>query len=276
MKSSEVDALKVKQLNQRLLERVASLEAGLDTSNLDLELANKQLQRLTEERSAFVSAISHELKTPLTGLKLFADLLLSDEHGVDEQDRNRYLAIISSEADRLSHLISTVAEFQKICSGDVHWHDEVIDVVKILERLARSFSVLCESKGIEFSFEPEIVSLSAVFDRERLARVVYNMLSNALKFTRQGTIKLGLKKNAAADGFCLFVSDTGLGMSDDQLRKIFLDDAEARVLGKGLGLYVSKHIVAHYQGKIWAESVVDKGSVFHVELPLSDGGDDYG
>jgi len=269
MKCNESDATSMDRVNQELLEKVASLEMRLGSSRSDLELSNIKLERMIEEKSNFVSIISHELKTPLTGLKLFADLLLVDEKGVDEEEKKRYLAIISSEADRLSRMISNVAEFQNICSGDVQWHDEVVDVVNVVEKCARPFEVLCQSKGLAFSYDTELESLWAVLDKERLARVVYNLLSNALKFSRQGDIKLGLKMNSEADGFCLSVSDTGLGMSDDQQKKILLENTDIPPLGKGLGLYVSKYIVAHYQGKIWVESVVGKGAVFHVDLPLN-------
>jgi len=269
MKSIEPDVINFDESNKVLLDKVADLESRLESSKAEIECSNNKLKRMAEERSTFVSVISHELKTPLTGLKLFADLLLGDAQGVDEAERKRYLAIISSEADRLSRMISNVAEFQNICSGDVHWHDEVVDVVNVAEKCARPFAVLCKSKGLDFSFESELDSLSAVLDKERLARVVYNLLSNALIFTRQGVIKLGLKMNSAADGFCLSVSDTGLGISDEQQKKILAENSDAPPLGKGLGLYVSKYIIAHYQGKIWVESIVGKGSVFHVELPLN-------
>jgi len=269
MKTNEPDAISRDEKNQVLLGKVAGLEREVGASRDEIEFLHNKINRLAKEKSAFVSSISHDLKTPLTGMKLFADLLLSDEQGIDEQDRKKYLAIISSEADRLSRMISNVAEFQNICSGDVHWHDEVADVVKIVEKCARPFSVLCESKGISFIFEPEIEGLNVALDKERLARLVYNLLSNALIFTRQGVIKLGLKMCSAGDGFCLSVSDTGLGMSDDQQKKIFAENSDAPSLGKGLGVYVSKYIVAHYQGKISVESAVGEGSVVHVELPLN-------
>lgn len=269
MKSNETDAIRLAKINQGLLEQVADLEARLDSNKEELASVNKQLEKLTSERSEFVYAISHDLKTPLTGLKLFADLLLGDEQGVDEQDRARYLAIIASEADRLSRLISNMTEFQGICSGNFQWHDQSLDVVNVVKKCVRPFAVLCESKGIDFSYKSAMESLNMVLDKERLERVVYNLLSNALKFTREGTIKIELKMSADSDGFCLSVSDTGLGMSDEQLQKIFESYSGMPAVDKGAGLFVSNYIVAHYQGRIWAESVVGKGSVFYVELPLS-------
>lgn len=268
MKSNQSDVINIDVNNKTLLDKVAFLEGRLDSTKAELDCSNNKLIRLAEEKSSFVSVISHELKTPLTGLKLFADLLLSDESVDDEQERKRYLEIISSEADRLSRMISNVAEFQNICSDDVYWHDEVVNVVDVVEKCARPFAILCESKGLAFSFEAEMESLSAVFDKERLARVVYNLLSNALTFTRQGHIKLALKM-CADDSFCISISDTGLGMTEDQQQKILSNNTETPPLGKGLGLYVSKYIISHFQGKIRLESLVDKGSVCCVELPLN-------
>ena len=269
MKRNEADSIGLKKTNQELLDKVASLESRLNESEHKLLLANQQLEQFSAERSAFVSAISHDLKTPLTGIKLFADLAMSHESDVDDQDRNKYLSIISSETDRLSRLISNVVDYQAICCGNIRWHDEPVEVANIIEKCARTFAVLCESKGLRFNCDLELGNLVAVLDKDRLARLLFNLLSNALKFTRQGDVKLVAKMSAEGSDLCLSVSDTGQGVSEEQLQKIFEPSAVIPPLADGIGLFVSNYIVAHYKGRLWAKSVVGEGSVFYVELPLS-------
>jgi len=264
---SEVSSLI--NINQRLVDKVAEFDVRFESNRIELESCKNDLRRMTDERSDFVSVISHDLKTPLTGIKLFSDLLLSHDDDLDEEEKNRYLEIISAEVDRLSRMISNMAEFHNICSGDVHWHDEIVDVVAVVEKCARPFSVLCESKGLGFSCDVMLESLSAVVDKERLARIVHNLLSNALAFTKKGDIRLGLEMNPEADSFCLSVSDTGLGMSNEQKQHIFSENSDVPLLKDGVGLYVNRYIVSHYQGEMWVESVSGKGSIFYVVLPLN-------
>ena len=256
-------------INQRLVDQVAELDIRVESNRAELDACKSDLKRVNDERSDFVSVISHELKTPLTGIKLFSDLLLNHNNDFDEQEKDRYLGVISAEADRLSRMISNIAEFQNICTGNVHWLDEIVDVVDVVRKCARPFSVLCESKGLGFSYAPALERLNAVFDKERLARLVYNLLSNALAFTRTGAIKLDVKINPEADSFCLSVRDTGLGMSSEQKKQLSSKSMAVPLLRDGVGLYVNKYIVSHYQGEMWVESNAGKGSVFYIVLPLN-------
>ncbi len=268
MVCNTTDMSNVGMSDQKLLDKVVELEDKLDSSRINLERSSNDLKRLAEENSNFVSIIAHDFKTPLTGLKLFSELLLSDGGSISDNDRQQYLKIISSEADRLSRMISNVVEFHNMCSDSVHWHDEVVNVIDVIERCVRPFSVLCQSKGLDFSFETELESLSALLDKDRLSLVVYNLLSNALAFTHKGSIKLYLRSSTSGDGLFFSISDTGIGMSDEKQKSFFSKKTGVPLLGKGLGLYVSRYIISHYQGGISIESNVGKGTVLSVELPL--------
>lgn len=265
----------LRRMNDKLSQSAIILEEKVKERTADLEEANENLQRLSDSKSEFVSIVSHDLRTPLTGVKLFTDIMLDDLDNIDKETQEEYLSIISAETDRLSRLISNILDFQKISAGKMQWDDADTDIVEVIRECVRPFNVSFESKGIDFGLDCELDELMTVIDADRLAQVVYNLLSNALKFTEDGSVKVGLEKIENIDGekFCLTVSDTGPGIPEEELQKIFEpfeQYAGVPKLGKGtgLGLYITNCVVDRYHGRAWAESVVGEGSTFHVELPV--------
>ena len=266
---------KLQAMNDELFQLASSLEEKVALRTADLEKANEDLQRLSEAKSEFISIVSHDLRTPLTGVKLFTDIMLDDLDNIEEETQREYLSIISSETDRLSRLITNILDFQKISAGKMQWNDDLVDIVGVVSECVRPFKVSFESKGVEFKFNCDLDKLETVIDGDRLAQVVYNLLSNALKFTEEGSVQVGLDKLETVDGerISLSVSDTGPGMPEEQLKKVFEPFEQyggVPNLGKGtgLGLYITTCVVERYHGRAWAESVVGEGSTFHVELPV--------
>jgi signal transduction histidine kinase/HAMP domain-containing protein len=266
---------KLQAMNYELLNLASSLEDKVALRTADLEKANQELRRLSEAKSEFVSIVSHDLRTPLTGVKLFTDIMLDGIDDIDKETQVEYLSIISSETDRLSRLITNILDFQKISAGKMQWNDALVDVVEVIDECVRPFKVSFESKGIAFGFNCDLEKLETVIDGDRLAQVVYNLLSNALKFTDEGSVQVDLKLNETVDGdrISLTVSDTGPGMPQDQLKKVFepfeqYDGVPNLGKGTGLGLYITSCVVDRYHGRAWAESVENEGTSFHVELPV--------
>jgi signal transduction histidine kinase len=236
-------------------------------SLVDVTTLQAALESRTETDLALMSHMAHELRTPLTGIKLFTGML-QGENAPDPQVREKFLATINTQVDTLNNIIASMRDFQRLWLGRMDWHDEEIDVVKVLAKTVRPFEVACEAKGIEFRFEPETDSLNASIDAGRLALVVYNLLANALRFTAHGGIRLGfgVKRRDAGEMLCMVVEDSGEGMSAAQLETLF--DFSAGVQGNVTGLFIVSHIVEHYQGRLRAESTPGKGASFYVELPL--------
>ena len=266
---------KLQTMNIELLDLAASLEEKVKDRTADLEKLNKDLKRLSEAKSEFVSIVSHDLRTPLTSIKLFSDIMLDGMDDLDRASQEEYLSIISAETDRLSRLISNVLDFQKISAGKMQWNDEYVDITEVISECVRPFNISAEAKGLEFSCEFDVEPIKTVIDGDRLAQVVYNLLSNSMKFTEEGSIKVCLHKIESVDGdrFRLSVSDTGPGMADEQLKKIFepfeqIQGAPMMGKGTGLGLYITNCVVDRYHGRAWAESVLGEGATFIIEMPV--------
>lgn len=251
------------------------LEAKIAQSAAELQKINADLITLNEAKSEFVSIVAHDLRTPLTGIKLFSDIMLDDFDNTDKKTQLEYLTIISAETDRLSRLISNILDYQKISAGKMQWNDDYVDVVEALRACARPFNISFESKGIDFEFVCNETEIKTVIDVDRLAQVAYNLLSNALKFTEEGKVDIELSKLKSPDGekLSMVVSDTGPGMPESQLKKIFepyeqIEGVPNMGKGTGLGLYITRCVVDRYEGRVWAESIEGQGSSFHIELPL--------
>lgn len=266
---------KLHEMNKELEQLASSLEEKVKLRTADLEQANQDLERLSEAKSEFVSIVSHDLRTPLTSIKLFSDIMLDDLDGIDRQSQEEYLSIISAETDRLSRLISNVLDFQKISAGKMQWNDDYVDIVEVIRECVRPFRISIEAKGIEFVADLGSAPIMTLIDGDRLAQVAYNLLSNALKFTEAGHIKVCLKRLDSIDGqrFRLSVSDTGPGMAPAELEKVFEPFEQVRGVpnigkGTGLGLYITRCVVDRYHGRAWAESEPGQGAVFHIELPI--------
>ena len=272
IKQAEEDLVK---LNAELFELASSLELKVKDRTVELEEANQDLKRLSEAKSEFVSIVSHDLRTPLTSIKLFSDIMLDDLENIDRESQEEYLSIISAETDRLSRLISNVLDYQKISAGKMQWNDDYVDIAEVVSECVKPFKISVESKGLEFNFECDEDEIKTVIDGDRLAQVVYNLLSNSLKFTEDGFIKVGLKRLKTVDGefFRLSVSDSGPGMAEDQLENIFqpfeqIQGSANMGKGTGLGLYITSCVVDRYHGRAWAESVLGKGATFNIEMPV--------
>jgi PAS domain S-box-containing protein len=227
----------------------------------------KELERL---KSDFISTVSHELRTPLTSIKGYVDLVLAGDVGPLTPEQKEFLTIVSQNTTRLTELINDLLEIERLESGRIEFEFAELDLAEVLENVARSLHVNAEQKGLEFL--TEIPSgLKVRGDRERLAQVFLNLLSNAIKYTPAGTVEL--RANQEDDAVVVEVRDTGIGLSESDLQKLFQkffrsDNPYVRkVGGTGLGLSIAKAIVERHGGTITVTSQLGQGSTFTVRLP---------
>lgn len=254
-----------------------SLEQKVRERTIELQTANKELTKLNQVKSDFISIVSHELRTPLTSIKSFAEIMLDDIEEQSLETQYRYLSIINSESDRLSRLISDILDLQKIDCGKIIWNDEMIDVVKIARASVELFTANYAEGGIALSFSTDHDVLMTEAEPDRISQVINNLLSNALKFTNEGQVKLHLRlveSYYSPDPMIqISVSDTGIGIPQEEVERVFdrfyqVDSSQRRVHeGAGLGLSICKDIVEHYQGKIRLESKLGEGTTFFLTLP---------
>jgi PAS domain S-box-containing protein len=254
-----------------------SLEQKVQQRTVELERANKELTRLNQVKSDFISIVSHELRTPLTSIKSFAEILLDDADKQDAELRKRYLSIINGESDRLSRLISDVLDLQKIDAGKMPWNDEVLDLSEIAQSMVELFSSAYRDKGIGLSLQVEDERIVGYAEADKMRQVFSNLLSNALKFSDQGEVKVILRRLSSTPSGQqvnqIIVEDSGIGIPAEELDRIFerfyqVDDTQKRKQGgTGLGLSICKDIIEHYAGTISASSVVGKGSSVLITMP---------
>jgi DNA-binding response OmpR family regulator/two-component sensor histidine kinase len=227
----------------------------------------KELEKL---KSDFISTVSHELRTPLTSIKGYVDLVLAGDVGPLTPEQREFLTIVAQNTTRLTELINDLLEIERLESGRIEFEFAELDLAEVLQNVARSLRVSIEQKGLEFV--TEIASgLTVRGDRERLAQVFLNLLSNAMKYTPAGTVEL--KAYREGDTAVVAVRDTGIGLSESDQQKLFQkffrsDNPYVRkVGGTGLGLSIAKAIVERHNGTITVTSQLGQGSTFTVRLP---------
>jgi signal transduction histidine kinase/ActR/RegA family two-component response regulator len=281
----------IRKFHEELEEKVRERTKELVKKTKELEEANERLKELDRTKSAFLSSVSHELRTPLTSVLGFAKLihkdfnkfftpLAQDDKKLKKKAKriSENLSIIVGEGERLTRLINDVLDLAKIESGRIEWNDATFNLKELLESVTKSVSgQFAQKPEVELKLElpqdlPDIYA-----DRDRLQQVFINLLNNAAKFTEKGYVKLGAKLEK--DKVIIAVEDTGCGIPKEDLNKVFDkfhqvihgDTLKDKPKGTGLGLAICKQIIEHYNGKIWVESELGKGSKFFVELPIKKG-----
>ncbi len=262
---------------EELLDIRKKLETKIEIANKDLEeknreliAANEELKKLDELKSDFISMVSHELKTPLSSIKISAEYL-ECESNVDPSVQKELLQIIIRNIDRQTRLINDILDLSKIEAGKMELQLERVDVREIANTAIENIRQLALKKNITVSLDiPEKLSL-VLADREKLIIVLNNLFENALKFTQDGgSIHLSAKDNA---GYIeVSMKDTGIGIEKEKFEKIFdkfyqVDSSSRRRTGGcGLGLSISSAIIKAHDSKIRVESEPGKGSTFSFRL----------
>lgn len=238
-----------------------------------------QLAELERLRAQFVAVASHELKTPLSVIKGYVSLLRDGIYGDVKDEQRQILTSIGEQTDRLSRLIQALLDISRFEAGGGRLEIQPIELEEFTKELAASFEVLAIQNEIDFRVEIDPTAPEEIAgDPDRLNEVLGNLLSNAFKFTpRNGTIELKVRAGSRQDEECvvLEVCDTGVGVPEDMLPKIFdkffqvENEAQPKSVGSGLGLAISKEIVEAHGGTIGAESEVGRGTTFRVVLPCT-------
>ncbi|EPS0856872.1 two-component system histidine kinase PnpS [Listeria monocytogenes] len=231
-----------------------------------------QIRHLENVRSEFVTNVSHELKTPVTALKGFAETLL-DGAMYDEVLLKKFLTIIKEESDRLHRLIMDILALSRIEQNPVAENVELVDVDEVIEQSARTIFEMATEKNIRVTI-PEKTSASVMIetDRDKLQQIIINLLSNAINYTPvDGKVEVKLIEQEAE--VIIEVTDNGIGIPAKDIDRVFerfyrVDKARSRHSGgTGLGLSIVKHLVENCGGRIEVESQEEFGSTFRVTLP---------
>lgn len=249
------------------------LEEQLRSQNLKLEERSRKIEEASRMKNEFLANMSHELRSPLNGILGFTELLYDGKLGKLPARPTEFLGRIHASASHLLQLINGVLDLSKIESGHLEFKPERILISPIVQEVTGILGSLAAEKRIRVETEVDPAADEVTIDASRLRQVLYNYLSNALKFTGEGGVVTVRVKPESASEFRLEVSDTGIGVAEKDLSRLFIEfqqlDASTakRYQGTGLGLALTKRVVEGQRGRVGVSSVQGKGSTFFAVLP---------
>ena len=288
----------LQQVNEELEEKasllaeqnrkVESKNEEVEAARLALEEKAEQLALSSKYKSEFLANMSHELRTPLNSLLILARLLSENKDGNLTPKQVEFAQTILTSGSDLLNLINDVLDLSKVEAGKMDVNPTDVEIAELKDTLHRSFDPLAEEKKLAFTIDvaPDVPATMRT-DAQRLEQVLKNLLSNAFKFTREGSIAVSIRRaekkkrfsNSVLDSspmvLAFSVTDTGMGIPKDKQRLIFeafqqADGTTSRKFGgTGLGLSISREIARLLGGEIRVESTPEKGSTFTLFLPLS-------
>ena len=232
----------------------------------DLQKAKQEAEKATKLKSAFLANMSHEIRTPLNAIIGFSELLIDED---DEATKAEYLGIISTNNDLLLKLISDILDLSKIDAGITDFNLSVFDFTQFFNELHRSMLQRIEGSAVTLSVTNSHSKCLVNLDKNRLAQVCINYITNAIKYTPKGSINMGYE--VVNGGIRLYVKDTGIGIAIIKQHKVFqrfekLDDFAQ---GTGLGLSITKALVESMNGEVGFESEEGVGSTFWAWIPCN-------
>ncbi|MBU0684916.1 MAG: ATP-binding protein [Thermoplasmatota archaeon] len=248
------------------------LQNQLERSYEKLTQTYQELERVTKMKTQFIDVVSHELRTPLTVMRGYIDLVESEYSAKLEPKFGSRLKIIKANTDKLYGLVESMLDVSRLEKGSLMIHPEPVRIDTILEEIVRTMINDAEVKNQTLILDIEGKLPLIMADRRRLKDVFSNLIDNGLKYTQEGG---RIQVSARDEGRMLhiWVKDNGVGIPLENLGKIFdrfhivtSDDLSHQVNRLGLGLPIAKGIIEAHGGRIWVESQVGKGSVFHVDL----------
>jgi signal transduction histidine kinase len=255
----------------------ARLYRQLAQRTRELEEADRRMKEMDELKSQFVSTVSHELRTPLTAIRAYTDALLATGvAGVPPERLQEFLQVVDEEAQRLSRLIESVLDLGRFDSGNRRARRRPVDLQEVVTEAIGVLSMSADARQVELKAVRGLADTQLDADRDQLRQLVLHLGTNAVKFTPPGGL-VTLKMGGNEESVTLEVEDTGIGIPEEALEKIFdrfyqVDSTLARRYGgSGLGLAICKSIAEWHGGRVTAQSTPGRGSCFTVVLPRHGG-----
>lgn len=229
----------------------------------------KRADEANRLKSAFLANMSHEIRTPLNAIVGFSNLLAETDDPVEKQE---FIHIISTNNELLLQLINDIIDMAKIESGSLDFTYSQIDINELMEEICSQMILKNKSEAVSISFDEKLPQCLIYTDRNRLMQVMNNFLTNALKFTPEGSVSFGYTIEESGKVIRFYVKDTGIGIPQDKKDKIFDRFVKLNTFaqGTGLGLPICAMIAEKFGGSIGVESEEGKGSLFWLSIPMKE------
>lgn len=256
-------------------EEMEILNTKLNKVSKDLAEANKELKRLDESKSEFLSISSHQLRTPLTIIKGYSSMLLEGSFGKMSKPVKESMEKIFVSTERLINLVESLLNISRIEAGRIEFKLEPVDLDAVVKSMVNDFQDKAKARKLKLKYSSEEKVPKVLADGQKIKDVVSNLIDNAIKYTKQGEIMVGLHQEGTSVVFAS--QDTGIGMDTEDIGRLFnkftrgKDSNKVNTEGTGLGLYYARVLVENMGGRIWVESPgKGKGSKFSFSLPMAD------
>lgn len=259
-------------VKQMIIQQSNALANSIVQKKMASEKA-KELEKINQVKSQFIANVTHELRSPVNAIIGLSELMrISCEKGYMDQLKDR-LSLLMSSATNLRAIITNILDLSKIEAGKMEVIHERFDIAAMLHEVSETTQVLIGSKPVDVEVTAQDSPVFIVSDPVKIRQILINLTSNAAKFTDKGKIILTL--NTGNNGIKITVSDTGIGIKEDDLSRLFkafsqLEDAKTkRYEGTGLGLTITKNLLGLLGGNISVSSKFGEGTIFEVYLPLT-------
>jgi signal transduction histidine kinase/ActR/RegA family two-component response regulator len=246
----------------------------LQHKNEIIEAEKQKAEASEKAKHQFLANMSHEIRTPMNAIKGMTDILIRRN---PNEDQKEYLEGIKQSSDSLLLIINDILDISKIEAGKVELEQEPFSVNELVNNVHTIMQFKAEEKGLGLMKDIPSENMTVQGDATRLRQILINLIGNAIKFTEKGLVTTAVKSEQTGEKLNLhfIISDTGIGIDDDRMDKIFesfeqaYSDTSRKFGGTGLGLSISKKLVDLHDGKIWVESEKGKGSQFHFIIPYN-------
>jgi len=281
----------VQRQNQELLQALETLQRRQDELvqlNLELEDTNRgvvalyaeldekadHLRRADEIKTRFISNMTHEFRTPVNSIKALADLLLRGDGGALDREQERQVRFILKAADALSELVNDLLDLAKVEAGKTTVTATTFELSRLFGAVRGMLKPLLLNDSVDLVFDEPVELPPLHTDEGKVSQILRNFVSNALKFTEEGEVRVSAQLTCDRSRVVLAVSDTGIGIEPADQERIFQEfvqldgPLQSRARGTGLGLPLCRRLASLLGGRVWVESTQGRGSTFFAELPI--------
>jgi signal transduction histidine kinase len=227
-------------------------------------------KQIEQQKDDFISIASHELKTPVTSMKIYAQILQKHPLLATDKKASDMLTKMDLQMDRLTELVTSFTNVYKLRTGKIRLHKEHFELDKLITEVVANFQYTVSSHVVEQIDKAKVVIFA---DRARINQVLVNLISNAIKYSPDAD-KVTVNLTKSLDKVTVSIQDFGMGIPKEEQNRIYerffraKEIKEGKIPGLGLGLFISSEIVKQHSGNLWIDSIEGKGSTFYFTLPI--------